>query len=55
MKTIRYEYLIDSIHLIKPKKFVEIGIDQGLRSIQMIKEAKIFNDQISFYGYDVFD
>ncbi len=55
MKNIRYEYLIDSIHIIKPKKIVEIGIAQGLRSYQMIKEAKIFHKKIQFFGYDVFD
>ena len=55
MKNIRYEYLIDSIHIIKPKKIIEIGLAQGLRSYQMVKEAKIFNSEIEFSGYDVFD
>ena len=55
MKNIRYEYLIDSIHIIKPKKIIEIGLAQGLRSYQMAKEAKIFNSEIEFSGYDVFD
>lgn len=55
MKNIRYEYLIDSIHVIKPKTIIEIGLAQGLRSYQLIKEAKIFNSEVSFFGYDVFD
>ena len=55
MKRIRYDYLIESIHIIKPKKIIEIGLAQGLRSFQMIKEAKIFNKEIEYCGYDVFD
>ena len=55
MKNIRYEYLIDSIHIIQPEKIIEIGLAQGLRSFQMIKEAKIFHKDIKFCGYDVFD
>ena len=55
MKRIRYEFLIESIHIIKPKKIIEIGLAQGLRSFQMIKEANFFNKEIEFCGYDVFD
>lgn len=55
MKNIRYEYLIDSIHVIKPKTIIEIGLAQGVRSYQMIKEAKIFHSEVCFFGYDVFD
>ena len=42
-KRIRYDFLIDSIDIIKPKKIIEIGLAQGLRSFQMIKQAFIFN------------
>ena len=55
LKRIRYDYLIESIHIIKPQKIIEIGLAQGLRSFQMIKEAKIFNKEIEYCGYDVFD
>jgi len=55
LKRIRYDFLIDSIDIIKPKKIIEIGLAQGLRSFQMIKQAFIFNKEIDFCGYDVFD
>ena len=55
LKRIRYDFLIDSIDIIKPKKIIEIGLAQGLRSFQMIKQAYIFNKEIDFCGYDVFD
>ena len=55
MKLIRYNFLIDCISALKPKKIVEIGLAMGHRSYGMISIAKKFNKEIEFVGYDVFD
>ena len=39
----------------KPKKIIEIGVYRGTRSLEMIDCAKIFNADICYFGFDLFD
>lgn len=54
-KTRRYLNLFYIIIKYKPKSILEIGIYKGIRSEEMIRAAKIFNKNISFYGFDLFE
>tara|TARA_B100000989_G_C19395456_1_gene407589 strand:- start:84 stop:743 length:660 start_codon:yes stop_codon:yes gene_type:complete len=53
--TKRYANLLFIILAHKPKSIVEIGIYRGTRSKEMIQAAKIFNKDIEFYGFDLFE
>ena len=53
--TKRYANLLFLILVHKPKSIVEIGIYKGTRSKEMIQAAKIFNKDIEFYGFDLFE
>ena len=39
----------------RPKSIVEIGVYKGKRSKELIEVAKIFNNKINYYGFDLFD
>lgn len=51
----RYVNLLIQIFKKKPKKIVEIGVYNGRRAIQMIEAAKIFNKDVEYYGFDLFE
>ena len=53
--TKRYSDILIEVLKTKPKKIVEIGIYKGKRSKEIIQAAKIFNDQVEFYGFDLFE
>ena len=53
-KTRRYLNLFYIIIRYKPKSILEVGVYKGIRSEEMIRTAKIFNKNISFYGFDLF-
>jgi predicted O-methyltransferase YrrM len=54
-KTRRYLNLFYIIIRYKPKSILEVGVYKGIRSEEMIRAAKIFNKNISFYGFDLFE
>lgn len=54
-KTKRYMNLLILIIFYKPKTILEIGVYNGLRAKQMIEAAKIYNNQIIYYGFDLFE
>tara|TARA_Y100000816_G_C26097444_1_gene581016 strand:+ start:280 stop:927 length:648 start_codon:yes stop_codon:yes gene_type:complete len=51
----RYVNLILLILKNKPKKILEVGVYNGRRALQMIEAAKIFNKDIEYYGFDLFE
>lgn len=51
----RYLNLLILILIYRPKKILEIGVYNGRRSLQMIEAAKIFNKDIFYYGFDLFE
>ena len=51
----RYFNLLINILRSRPKKILEIGVYNGRRAIQMIQAAKIFNNNIEYYGFDLFE
>jgi len=53
--TRRYAFLLKSIYKKKPKSIIEIGVYNGNRAIEMIETAKIFNKEIVYYGFDLFE
>jgi hypothetical protein len=50
----RYDQLIDIVRQVKPKTIVEIGVHKGLRASLMCREALKFQENIRYYGFDVF-
>ncbi len=53
--TKRYAFLLFSVYKTKPKSIVEIGVYNGNRAIELIETAKIFNKNIEYYGFDLFE
>jgi len=51
----RYANLLLLILLRRPKSIMEIGVYNGLRAKEMIEAAKIFNNKIRYYGFDLFE
>ena len=51
----RYVNLLFQILKKRPKKILEIGVYNGRRAIQMIEAAKIFNKNIEYHGFDLFE
>ena len=51
----RYKYIFKTILEIKPKTILEIGVYKGKRSSEMINLAQSINDNIEFYGFDLFE
>ena len=54
-KTKRYLNIFFLIIKSKPKSILEIGVYRGIRSSEMIQLAKIFNKNVYFYGFDLFE
>ncbi len=53
--TKRYSNILLLILIYKPKSIVEIGVYKGKRSKEMIQAAKIFNNDIDYFGFDLFE
>ena len=51
----RYKYIYKLIIDYKPKTILEIGVYKGIRSLEIIEIAKIFNKKIQFFGFDLFE
>ena len=53
--TKRYSNILSVIFYYKPKSIAEIGVYRGVRSREMIQAAKIFNKNIEYFGFDLFE
>lgn len=51
----RYKHLYKSIKKIKAKKILEIGVWNGKRAVKMIETARKLNEDVEYYGFDLFD
>ena len=51
----RYKNLLYIIKEIKPHKLLEIGVYDGKHSLLMIETAKLFNSNIEYFGFDLFE
>ena len=51
----RYGQLLLLVFFKRPKSIVEIGVYKGKRSKELIEVAKIFNNKINYYGFDLFE
>ena len=51
----RYLNLLWLILYFRPKKILEIGVYNGRRAIQMIEAAKVFNQEVEYFGFDLFE
>lgn len=51
----RYYNLLPSILKRKRITISEVGVYNGRRALEMIKAAKIYNDKIEYFGFDLFD
>ena len=51
----RYAQLLLIVFFKRPKSIVEIGIYKAKRSEELIKVARIFNNKINYFGFDLFD
>lgn len=53
--TKRYSELLFNTILLRPKFILEIGVYTGRRSLEMINASRIFNKEVSFFGFDLFE
>jgi hypothetical protein len=51
----RYAQLLLIVFFKRPKSIVEIGVYKGKRSKELIEVARIFNNTVNYYGFDLFD
>ncbi len=51
----RYDKLIEEIAARKPKTILEVGTHMGNSAVRMVAKAQEFNDQIFYYGFDLFE
>ena len=53
--TKRYSDILLQVIKNRPKNILEIGIYKGKRSKEIIQAAKIFNNKVQFFGFDLFE
>lgn len=51
----RYSYINEQINIYKPEIILEIGTFVGERAESMISSAMKHNNNITYYGFDLFD
>ncbi len=51
----RYHHLFDTIKEVKAKHILEVGVWNGKRAVEMIREAQKYSPQVSYYGFDLFE
>lgn len=51
----RYEQMIPIIAECRPQKIVEVGVHRGLRASMMCKTALLYQEDVEYVGFDVFD
>ena len=51
----RYKNLKKEVALCKPKTIVEVGTWKGVNGSRMIREAQKYNEDIEYYGFDIFE
>ncbi len=51
----RYLNLLIQILKKRPQKILQVGVYNGRRAKQMIEAAKVFNNDIEYYGFDLFE
>ncbi len=53
--TKRYSIILLTIFYYRPKSIIEIGVYRGVRAKEMIQAAQIFNKNIEYFGFDLFE
>ena len=53
--TKRYSIILSTILYYRPKSIIEIGVYRGVRAKEMIQAAQIFNKNIEYFGFDLFE
>ncbi len=51
----RYSNLLINILIERPKSILEVGVFNGNRALEMIQAARIFHNEINYYGFDLFE
>tara|TARA_R110002051_G_C8507199_1_gene465766 strand:+ start:17 stop:601 length:585 start_codon:yes stop_codon:yes gene_type:complete len=51
----RYVTLLNEVAKRRPSTILEIGTHCGNSAIRMVDEARKYNDDIFYYGFDIFD
>jgi len=54
-KANRYRNLTRAIRKFKPQTILEVGTHRGSRAVEMINYAKQYNNDIKYYGFDLFE
>jgi hypothetical protein len=53
--TKRYSNILFLVLINRPITILEIGVYTGKRATEMIEAAKVFNNKIEYYGFDLFE
>lgn len=51
----RYSNLLINILIERPKSILEVGVYNGNRALEMIQAARVFYNEINYYGFDLFE
>jgi predicted O-methyltransferase YrrM len=51
----RYQQLLPLITQHKPHRLIEVGTWNGARAIELIREALMYRDRITYTGFDLFE
>ena len=54
-KANRYHNITRTISKFKPQTILEVGTHKGFRAVEMINCAKQYNNDIKYYGFDLFE
>ncbi len=51
----RYEHIYEQIRQARPQRILEIGTNDGLNAVRMVKIAMQYSSAIEYYGFDLFE
>lgn len=51
----RYRHLYEEIDRIKPRRILEVGTNDGINAVEMVRRAARHNAEVEYFGFDLFE
>lgn len=51
----RYDQLLEEIDILRPKTILEIGTNDGINAVRLVKRASQYRDDVVYFGFDMFE